>query len=63
MSLGESGGVWGSLEESDNVIYEIIQQMKDDKTSETYINPIVSVLTGHLFTKSNVFRVESGIVF
>ena len=31
--------------------------MKENKLSESYINPIVSVLTGHIFTKSNILRV------
>ncbi len=31
--------------------------MKKNETSENYINSIVSVLTGHIFTKSNVLKI------
>jgi len=34
-----------------------IEKMKEAKTNGNYINPIVTVLTGHIFSKSNVLRV------
>ena len=34
-----------------------IEYIKKNKLTENYINPIVSVITGHIFNKSNVLRV------
>jgi len=31
--------------------------MKENKESDKYIGPVISVLTGHIFNKSNVLRV------
>ncbi len=35
----------------------VLEEIRDTNTSEIYISPTISVLTGHVFIKSNVLRV------